>query len=115
MEDRCHWTIYQADKGRALADHRYGPTGQNMGGSNPGCYQNPTLDLIIDRPNTAIDPTDQRSRYRDSVRVQTEQLPLLPLYFDVQMALFRAGVTGVKGDTKPTTSVAWNVAEWDAT
>ena len=29
------------------------------------------------------------------------------------LTLFRDGVTGVKGDTKPRTTISWNIAEWD--
>jgi hypothetical protein len=33
--------------------------------------------------------------------------------FNPAITLFRDGVTGVKGDTHPSTSATWNVAEWD--
>lgn len=95
----------------------YGPTcpseGSRWAGGNRGCYVNPEMDRLIDTLTTTIDPADQRRIYRDVVKLQTEDLPVLPLYFNVQVTVFREGVLGVKGDTKPRTSVTWNVAEWD--
>lgn len=83
-------------------------------GSNRGCYQNPQMDRVIDALHTAIDPADQRLLYRELVKIQTEDLPVLPLQFEIQATLFREGVSGVKGDTRPTkTSVLWNINEWD--
>ncbi len=90
------------------------PTEQTRwAGGNRGCYQNPGMDRTIEALGTAIDPADQRRLYGDLVKMQTEDLPLMPLYFKINMTLFREGVVGVKGDTKPRTSVMWNVSEWD--
>ena len=95
----------------------YGPTcpteASRWAGGNRGCYQSGEMDRMIDGLTTAIDPADQRRLYRDLVKLQTEELPVLPLYFNVQVTLFRQGVTGVKGDTTPRTSVSWNIADWD--
>jgi len=90
------------------------PTEQTRwSGGNRGCYQNAAMDRAVDALLMAVDPAEQRLLYRDLVKMQTEDLPLLPLYFKVNSTLFREGVTGVRGDTQPRTSVLWNVAEWD--
>jgi ABC-type transport system substrate-binding protein len=82
-------------------------------GGNRGCCQNPEMDRTIEALTTAIEPDAQRRLYRDLVRMQSEEFPVLPLYFNVQITVFRDGVLGVKGDTQPRTSVSWNVTEWD--
>lgn len=82
-------------------------------GGNRGCYQNAEMDRTIDALTIAVDPVDQRRLYRELIRLQTEELPVLPLYFNVQVTVFREGVVGVKGDTNPRTSLTWNVDEWD--
>ncbi|MEA2641899.1 MAG: peptide/nickel transport system substrate-binding protein [Chloroflexota bacterium] len=82
-------------------------------GPNAGCYRNPEHDRIVDTLRSAIDPGAQRQLYHALVDLQTQELPVLPLYFDVEMTLFRQGVTGVRGDTRPRTSATWNVSEWD--
>ncbi len=95
----------------------HGPTcpteASRWAGGNRGCYQNPDMDRVIEALTTAIEPDQQRQLYRQLVRMQSEELPVLPLYFNVQITMFRDGVLGVKGDTQPRTSVSWNVDEWD--
>ena len=83
-------------------------------GTNRGCYQSPEMDRLVDGLlGTAIDPADQQRLYRDLVRSQTEDLPVLPLYFNPNMRIFREGVTGVRGDARFSGGATWNVADWD--
>jgi peptide/nickel transport system substrate-binding protein len=82
-------------------------------GPNHGCYQNGEQDAIIDALQITIDPVEQRRLLQALVRWHTEQLPAMPLYYNPRPMLYREGVVGVKGDTKPRTSQMWNAAEWD--
>lgn len=82
-------------------------------GNNRGCYLNPERDRIANALNVAIDPSEQRTLYRELARVESEDVPALPLYFNVQLTVFRDGVTGVKRNTSPKTTATWNVTEWD--
>jgi peptide/nickel transport system substrate-binding protein len=82
-------------------------------GSNRGCYTTPELETAIASLQTAIEPAAQRLAYRAYIKVLTEELPVLPLWFQVRGTIFREGVTGVKGDTNPAGSITWNVREWD--
>ncbi|MBM2812251.1 MAG: hypothetical protein HW416_3010 [Chloroflexi bacterium] len=75
----------------------YGPncaTEENRwNGNNRGCSSVPSLDRANEALQTAIDPVRVRELYRDFNRMLTEELPVLPLYFSVQVVLFREGVT----------------------
>lgn len=82
-------------------------------GSSLGCYQNAEMDRIIDGLAVEIDRAEQRLLWRELARLQSEELPVLPLFFSVFVTLFRDGVTGVRGPSKPTTRATWNTAEWD--
>jgi len=82
-------------------------------GASLGCYQNPEHDRLIDALHVAIDPAQQRELYRELIRIQSEELPVLPLYYNVMVTLFREGVKGITGGTVPRTSFTWNAAEWD--
>jgi peptide/nickel transport system substrate-binding protein len=82
-------------------------------GSSLGCYQNAEMDRIIDRIAVEIDRGEQRRLWRDLIRIQSEDLPALPLFFNVVTSLFREGVTGVRGFSKPNTRATWNASEWD--
>jgi peptide/nickel transport system substrate-binding protein len=93
---------------------KYCPTEQTRWvGSSLGCYQNAEMDRIIDRIQVATQPVEQRELWRSLMRIQSEDLPVLPLYFEVKAAIFREGVVGIRGDSKPVTSTTWNVGEWD--
>jgi len=90
------------------------PSEQNgWTGQNYGCYTNPAADQMIDRLKAVIDPEDQRRPYQELARLQTEELPFLPLFFNINLTVFRQGITGVKGDARPEGGVTWNIAEWD--
>ena len=71
------------------------------------------LDRAVDGIYSAIDPTQQRQYWREFTRLQSEELPVLPMFFRVIVTVFREGTTGVKGHTQPLTRATWNVAEWD--
>jgi peptide/nickel transport system substrate-binding protein len=95
----------------------YGPNcpteANRWAGRNRGCYQNPEHDRLVDEIGGAVDPAEQRRIYREIGRIQTTDLPVLPLYFNVEVTLFREGVLGIRGNTMPKTSLMWNVLEWD--
>jgi len=74
---------------------------------------NPEFDRLLDGLQSAIAPADQRTLYSSLVRMQTEDLPVFPLYFNPQAMIFREGVVGPKGDTQPRTAPTWNILEWD--
>jgi ABC-type transport system substrate-binding protein len=82
-------------------------------GFNSGCYSNPENDRVADALKTEIDPAQQIQGWRALVKLQSEDVPVVPMFFLVVVTVFREGVTGVKGDTKPRAPATWNVAEWD--
>jgi peptide/nickel transport system substrate-binding protein len=89
------------------------PTEQNRWiGNNRGCYHNGANDRVIDTLRTAIDPDEQRRLYRDLIRGQTEDLPVLPLYFDVSAWLLREGIVGPNVSSERS-GLLWNVETWD--
>lgn len=82
-------------------------------GFNSGCYRNPESDRVADALRTEIDAAEQTRLWRELVRIQTEDVPVVPMFFLIVVTLFREGVTGVKGEPKPRGAQTWNVAEWD--
>lgn len=81
-------------------------------GQNYGCYRSPVADQILGDLKAAIDPEQQRPLYRDLIRLHTEDLAMLPLYFQAELTIARAGVTGVKGYARPYGGTTWNIGEW---
>lgn len=82
-------------------------------GGNRGCYQNPSMDRLVDGLGSTIDPNEQQRLTRELVGMMTAELAVIPMYFHVQASIFREGVTGPTSDTVPPTSATWNAFEWD--
>jgi ABC-type transport system substrate-binding protein len=70
------------------------------------------MDQVIDGLQSAIAGDEQRRLWRDFARIVSEDLPVIPMYFKIDSAIFRAGVTGVRANSNDTT-LPWNVYEWD--
>jgi peptide/nickel transport system substrate-binding protein len=87
--------------------------GNGWTGMNYGCYVNPAVDQIFDRLKAAIEPDELRGPYRDFIRLYTQELPALPLYFGASAILVRQGITGVVGAAKPEGAATWNIDQWD--
>lgn len=98
---------------RAFHGEECGTEANRWVGANRGCYRNPEMDRLIDAVTTTVDQGEQQRLYRNLVRWQAEQLPGLPLYFHLEAVIFREGVTGITGDTRPNTSETWSAARWD--
>jgi peptide/nickel transport system substrate-binding protein len=95
-------------------DPRLCPTPESRWtGTSLGCYSNPQAQKLIEGISGAFDPTEQRRLWRDFIRLLTDDLPVLPMYFRLSTTIFREGVTGVMGQTVPQTRGTWNVADWD--
>ena len=74
---------------------------------------NPAADQITERHTTSIDSDEQRRLHQALVKLHTEELPMLPLYFVAELTVARQGITGVKGRSKPEGDATWNIQEWN--
>jgi peptide/nickel transport system substrate-binding protein len=101
----------------ALTEQFYGPScgteATRWAGANRGCYQNSAADQVVGGLLRSVERTEQQRLWRELVRIHGEELPNLPTYFYVQGTVFREGVSGIKGENRPSISATWNVTEWD--
>jgi peptide/nickel transport system substrate-binding protein len=87
---------------------------RNFTGSNNGRYMNPELDPLIDRFRVTIPRAERMELARGIIRHITENLPVLPLFYDATPSLVHnrlKGITPLTGseDGRQT----WNAHEWD--
>ncbi|HEY3117434.1 MAG TPA: ABC transporter substrate-binding protein [Chloroflexota bacterium] len=82
-------------------------------GNNRGCFKDAENDRLIEALSVAIPAADQQRLYGQIAKYQSDLLPELPLYFDVNFILFRPGVTGIRGSSMPRSGLGWNVLDWD--
>jgi ABC-type transport system substrate-binding protein len=63
--------------------------------SNAAHYKNPKVDQLLDRAHTMPEGDARSAVYREAEDLLLEDLPWIPLYFEVETRYFRDGVQGV--------------------
>jgi ABC-type transport system substrate-binding protein len=64
-------------------------------GSNAAHYANPKVDELLDRAHSTPRGPAREALYRQTEDILLQDLPWIPLYFEVETRYFRPGVTGV--------------------
>ena len=72
-------------------------------------YSNPQADAIQEQLIVTIDPREQVNLHRQLLQVILGEAGIMPLYWDVELAL---ALNSVKGDVTAT-ETGWNVFTWD--
>lgn len=88
------------------------PENQFRARGNASRYRSPELDALIDRYLSTIELSERREVLADIVRHQTENLTMMPLFYDVMATMVGQQLRNVtaRGDHH---SEAWNAQEWD--
>ncbi len=81
----------------------------NYTGSNNGRYRNQELDSLIDRFQVTVPRSERTQVANQIVRHLSDQLPVLPLFYDAQPTLISNRLMNVQAGQNQT----WNVQEWD--
>jgi peptide/nickel transport system substrate-binding protein len=94
------------------------PTADNRwSGTNRGGYTNPAFDAVGDRFRVALEESQRVDLEKELVRIFSQDVPLLPLYYEIQSVPVGGGLTGVQSiiGIAHTGHVmhTWNVHEWD--
>jgi len=82
---------------------------RNYQGTNNGRYQNPDLDSLLERFQATIPMPERMQVAGQIVRHYSEQLPILPLFYDALPIFISNRVL----NAYPHENLAWNVYEWD--
>lgn len=91
-----------------------GPSNGFLGGGGRGGWTNAEFDRLQDAFQTTLDRSEQTRLIGEMARVFSEELPLLPIYFNVRVTAFVAGLQGpLLGMTPDAGSDAWNVYLWE--
>ena len=94
------------------------PTAENKWtGSNRGAYSNPAWDELDRRAYTSLQGQDRVDIERELVRIYTTDLPLLPLFFRLDVVPVGGGITGPVANTgvahRGFILHTWNIVDWD--
>jgi peptide/nickel transport system substrate-binding protein len=77
-------------------------------GSNRGGWADPELDVQMERYNSALTVADRVQALTQMMKIQTEQLPSVPVNFNLQVVAHLAALKGPDQEIR-----SWNIHEWE--
>jgi len=81
-------------------------------GMNRGGWSNPEYDRLVDAFTTTLEPDQRTQLLLQAVRLWSEQLAAIPLYFNPSVLAYPSALTGVKV-VAPSAEMSWNIHEWE--
>ena len=81
------------------------------GGRRAARFSSGALGDLVDRYHHSLPSTDRTDALRAVVRQVSDEVALLPLHYDVRVALVAQRITNVS--VAPSSTLAWNVDRWD--
>ncbi|HZT06071.1 MAG TPA: ABC transporter substrate-binding protein [Chloroflexota bacterium] len=84
-----------------------GPTNRWQG-SNRGAWSNPEYDRLYSAFNSTLDRNERARQIAQAMKLMTDELPVIPLYYDFGVVAHVAALVGPRqgGDS-------WNIHEWE--
>jgi peptide/nickel transport system substrate-binding protein len=104
------WPERFHSKNIPTSENKYAP--ENVSGWN-----DPRKDEILDEINSIIPDARSEQLQLDFLRMFTEALPHLPLYYSPEILVVKRGLTGVtpRQESGGQNSSSWNMQQWDKT
>ncbi len=81
-------------------------------GNNASRWSNPEMDELVERYLVTIPERERMEVVERIMRLANEELPLYPLFFNVEPTMIAHRLANVGGRSSPGTQ-AWNAHEWD--
>lgn len=90
---------------------RIGGPQDNWAGGNRMGWSNPEFDRLFDRWSTSLDASERTARLLEMMKILSDDLPALPLYYNFQVLAHSSALQGPQR-ISPETSVHWNAHLW---
>jgi len=100
-------TVTSADK---LTSPEIATPANNWNGQNRGGWSNTDFDTLFDRYSSTLQPADQIDALVRMMKVYTEQVANMPLFYEQDVVSHQANLRGPEGD-----SSNWNIYAWELT
>ncbi len=81
-------------------------------GSNRGGWSNADFDRLAAAVNATLDRNQRAQTFVQMSRIYSDELPVLPLYFQPSVTGFAMGLTGPTM-VAPDTAINWNIHQWE--
>jgi ABC-type transport system substrate-binding protein len=99
------------------ARFRYrGPTRTAPLGTPRNGYHNPEVGALVERLQITVPSSERAQLQRQIMQIALNELPIMPMYWDVETLTMRKGVVGPLPRTGRHTNYplsTWNISEWD--
>jgi peptide/nickel transport system substrate-binding protein len=92
------------------------PTAENkFAPENVSGWNDPRKDAIMDELNSIITPARSEQLQLEFVKMFTDALPHLPLYYSPEVLVVKKGLTGItpRQESGGQNSSSWNMVQWD--
>lgn len=102
------------DLPRSLNSYAYEacPTSERrFSGGNRGCWNHPEFDHFYRVATTSLVETERADATVQALRVITEEVPIIPMSYNLDNVAVRKGLKG-PGPRQPQTKDTWNIHEW---
>ena len=81
------------------------------GGTNKGGYSNPEYDRLVEGFNQALDRGERNNWVIQAMKLASEQVPALPLYYDQLPTAYTSALQG-PSKSAPGSLNYWNIHQW---
>jgi peptide/nickel transport system substrate-binding protein len=86
---------------------------KNLGGQNYKLYCNKTVDALISKGESDLNPTTRTATYQKAAEIVSHDVPIIPLYSPPQILVYKSGIKGMEHSNNPTLEgPTWNVEQW---
>jgi len=81
-------------------------------GGNRGGWSNPEYDRLVEQFNRTLERSDRLQQVGQMLRIYSDELPSIPLFFRAQVLAHAANIQG-PAVAAPESTYVWNVHEWE--
>ncbi len=96
----------------SMATWKIGSAANRFSGDNRAGWSNPEYDALAEKWDTTLDPAARNPLGAAMVRLYTQDVPVLPLFFNPVVSAYLGVLHGPDKDTTDANALIFNVHEW---
>src|SRR4051812_21059810 len=86
---------------------------KNLGGSNYKLYCNKTVDALITKGESDLNPATRTATYQKAASIVAHDVAVIPLYSPPQILVYKSAIKGMANSNNPTLlGPTWNIEQW---
>ncbi len=88
-------------------------TAKNLGGSNYKQYCNKTVDALIQKGDSDLNPTTRTATYQKAAQILSHDISIIPLYASPSILVYKSAIKGMQNSNNPSlVGPTWNIEQW---